>query len=183
MWKIPFAPSTASHLADWTSYTPKLCELYLFTPDALLRLSARQLDLEALIAAVRALEALAHERTVAKLKQESDDVPSLGDDPYSLPYDPASVFLLETMVSIACHTPQHIEDLWYVANEPIKDLELALTSVSIRPIVFEHLSALLSAPTQYSVLLIERAVVGLLRLCLILAQKVEFCITPRNRQS
>ena len=41
-----------------------------------------------------------------------------------------------------------------------------------RPIVFEHLSALLSASTQYSVLLIERAVVGLLRLCLILAQKV-----------
>jgi hypothetical protein len=46
----------------------------------------------------------------------------------------------------------------------------------IRPIVFEHLSALLSAPAQYSVLLIERAVVGLLRLCLILAQKVRFLV-------
>src|ERR1700722_4641390 len=76
----------------------------------ILMLFTRQLDLEALIAAVRALEALAHERTVAKLKQESNDV-SL-DDPYSLPYDPASVFLLETMISITCHTPQHIEDLW-----------------------------------------------------------------------
>lgn len=41
-----------------------------------------------------------------------------------------------------------------------------------RPIVFEHLSALLSTPTQYSVLLIERAVVNLLRLCRLLAQKV-----------
>jgi hypothetical protein len=40
-----------------------------------------------------------------------------------------------------------------------------------RPIVFEHLSALLSTPTQYSVLLIERAVVNLLRLCRLLAQK------------
>lgn len=41
-----------------------------------------------------------------------------------------------------------------------------------RPIVFEHLSTLLSTPTQYSVLLIERAVVNLLRLCRLLAQKV-----------
>ncbi|OBZ75659.1 hypothetical protein A0H81_04473 [Grifola frondosa] len=94
-----------------------------------------QLDSEALVAAVRALEALAHERTVARLKQESDDVSSgyntPRDDSYALAYDPANVW----------------------------------------PIVFEHLSALLSTPTQYSILLIERAVVGLLRLCLILAQK------------
>ncbi|PBK77654.1 Sec7-domain-containing protein [Armillaria solidipes] len=111
-----------------------------------------QLDLQALVAAVRALEALAHDRTVAKLKQGSDDgnLPPQDNDTYSLPYDPASIFLLETMVSIACQTPQHIEDLW--------------------PIVFEHLSNLLSSSEQYSVLLIERAVVGLLRLCLILAQ-------------
>ncbi|KAK7023901.1 SEC7 domain-containing protein [Favolaschia claudopus] len=113
-----------------------------------------QLDVDALIAAVRALEALAHDRTVARLKQGADDDsthPSSDDEPYALPYDPASVFLLETMVSIACQTSQHIEDLW--------------------PIVFEHLSALLSASTQYSFLLIERAVVALLRLCLIIAKK------------
>ncbi|KAH7914680.1 hypothetical protein BJ138DRAFT_1056469 [Hygrophoropsis aurantiaca] len=116
-----------------------------------------QLDTDALVAAVRALEALAHERTIAKLKQESDDIstsfntPLASDGSYTLPYDPASVFLLETMISIACQTTHCIEDLW--------------------PILFEHLSALLSAPTHYSVLLIERAVVALLRLCLILAQK------------
>ncbi|KAJ6606553.1 hypothetical protein DFH09DRAFT_1242048 [Mycena vulgaris] len=113
-----------------------------------------QLDVEALIAAVRALEALAHDRTVARLKQGSDDDsnhPSMDDGSYSLPYDPASVFLLETMVSIACQTSQYIEELW--------------------PIVFEHLSALLATSTQYSFLLIERAVVGLLRLCLIVAKK------------
>ncbi|KAJ7702369.1 hypothetical protein B0H17DRAFT_1167206 [Mycena rosella] len=113
-----------------------------------------QLDVEALVAAVRALEALAHDRTVARLKQGSDDEanhPSLDDDSYSLPYDPASVFLLETMVSICCQTSQFIEELW--------------------PIVFEHLSALLATSTQYSFLLIERAVVGLLRLCLIVAKK------------
>ncbi|KZT26496.1 Sec7-domain-containing protein [Neolentinus lepideus HHB14362 ss-1] len=117
-----------------------------------------QLDLEPLIAAIRALEALAHERTVARLKQEFEDVPSPSDHPGSvregsdtLPYDPASVFLLETMISIARQASQHIEELW--------------------PILFEHMSALLSASSQYSVLLIERAVVGLLRLCLLLASK------------
>ncbi|KAJ3779473.1 hypothetical protein GGU10DRAFT_403500 [Lentinula aff. detonsa] len=70
-----------------------------------------------------------------------------------MPYDPASVYLLETMVSISCQVPHHIEDLW--------------------PILFEHLSALLhhDSAGQYSILLIERAVAGLLHLCLILAQK------------
>ncbi|KAG6909836.1 hypothetical protein DXG01_015109 [Tephrocybe rancida] len=100
-----------------------------------------QLDIDALIAAVRALEALAHERTVARLKQESDDGMNHSDDVFSLPYDPASVFFLETMVSILCQAPQHIEELW--------------------PIVFEHLSALLSTSVQYSILLIERAVPSL----------------------
>ncbi|KAJ8519864.1 hypothetical protein ONZ45_g3215 [Pleurotus djamor] len=100
-----------------------------------------QLDLEALIAAVRSLEALAHERTVAKFKQESDDGPlSVDGDEYALPYDPASVFLLETMVSIACQNPERIDEIW--------------------PIVFEHLSALLSSANHYSILLIERAVVS-----------------------
>jgi golgi-specific brefeldin A-resistance guanine nucleotide exchange factor 1 len=131
--------------------------------------SCRQLDLDALVAAVRALEALAHERTVAKLKQESDDVLSSSYDAYSLPYDPASVFLLETMVSITCHAISHIENLWCVKAYTRPWISLLK---SPRPIVFEHLSALLSASTQYSMLLIERAVVGLLRLCLILAQKV-----------
>lgn len=116
-----------------------------------------QLDSEALVAAIRALEALAHERTITKWKQESDELTtafntsSAGDGTFTLPYDPASVFLLETMVSITCQTSRYIEELW--------------------PILFEHLSALLSASTHYSVLLIERAVVALLRLCLILAQK------------
>jgi brefeldin A-resistance guanine nucleotide exchange factor 1 len=41
----------------------------------------------------------------------------------------------------------------------------------------EHLSALLSTPQQYSILLIERAVVSLLRLGRILATKV-FAATP-----
>ncbi|KAF8630385.1 hypothetical protein AX15_002943 [Amanita polypyramis BW_CC] len=109
-----------------------------------------KLGLEAMMAAVRALEALAHERTVARLKQLSDDNGSLQNS-HILSYDPASVFLLETMVSLTCQAPQYVQDLW--------------------PVVFEHLSALLATSTQYSALLIERAVVSLLRLCLILAQE------------
>ncbi|KAF8810722.1 Sec7 domain-containing protein [Phlegmacium glaucopus] len=115
-----------------------------------------QLEAEALVAAIRALEALAHERTIAKLKIHSEDMIAPMDGyPRQLPYDPASVFLLEIMVSITSQAPQYIGDLW--------------------PIVFEHLSALLSSSTQYSILLIERAVVCLLRLCQILAS------TPSSR--
>lgn len=66
-----------------------------------------------MVASIRALEALAHERTVAKLRLQPDEN-STGTDnrDYQLPYDPASVFLLETMVSISCHSPQYIEELW-----------------------------------------------------------------------
>lgn len=82
------------------------------------QLFSRQLETDALVAAVRALEALAHERTVAKLKQESEDpmYPAQDNAYMPMPYDPASVYLLETMVSISCQVPQHIEDLWYEFN-------------------------------------------------------------------
>lgn len=75
------------------------------------------MDAETLVAAVRALEALAHERTIAKLKQDMDEilVPSdqSSEDLCVLPYDPAAVFLLEMMVSIARQASPHLEDLWY----------------------------------------------------------------------
>ncbi|KAF7440985.1 GDP/GTP exchange factor for ARF [Pleurotus ostreatus] len=111
-----------------------------------------QLDSDALVAATRALEALAHERTVARFKQESDDgTIEIDGEAFALPYDPASVFLLETMASIACQNSSLIDELW--------------------PIVFEHLSAVVSSANHYSVLLVERAIVAFLRLCLILATK------------
>ncbi|KAH8117228.1 Sec7-domain-containing protein [Phellopilus nigrolimitatus] len=116
---------------------------------------------DALVAAVRALEALAHERTVARLKQEIDDLvppsspnPRRGPPPpQTLSYDPGSVYLLETMVSVISKTPQYIEETWQV------------------PVVYEHLSALLSSASSYSVLLIDRAVAALWRLLLIIADK------------
>ncbi|KZV62609.1 Sec7-like domain is implicated in guanine nucleotide exchange function [Peniophora sp. CONT] len=116
-----------------------------------------QLSREPLVAALRSLEALAYERTVARLQQEVDDTASSeGLAPLDAPervlsYDPASVFLLETMVSIVCRVPEHVEELW--------------------PILFEHVSALLTSSGRYSILLIERAVVALLRICSILATR------------
>lgn len=83
----------------------------------------RALDCETLVWAVRALEALAHERTVARLKQESDDsLPPGSPNPSrrhsaivtTLSYDPAAMYLLETMVSIICKTPEYIEETWFV---------------------------------------------------------------------
>ncbi|EJD05730.1 Sec7-domain-containing protein [Fomitiporia mediterranea MF3/22] len=115
---------------------------------------------DALVWAVRALEALAHERTVARLKQEIDDTtapnsptPSRKSQPppQSLSYDPASAFLLEMMVSIITKTPQYIDETW--------------------PVVYEHLSALLSSATSYNILLVERAIAGLWRLLLVIADK------------
>lgn len=67
------------------------------------------------MAAIRALEALAHERTVAKHKIHSEEtIAPLDEKPYQLPYDPATVFLLETMVSIASQAPLSLEELWSV---------------------------------------------------------------------
>ncbi|KAH9901236.1 Sec7-domain-containing protein [Cubamyces lactineus] len=155
----PYASSTDALVPDATDSDVEntLCTIDCISTCRLDELYSQimQLEPEALVAAVRALEALAHERTVARLKLEFEDVSSTPgqaqSSAYTLPYDPASVFLLEMMVSIARQTPQYIQEVW--------------------PIVFEHLSALLATPTQYSILLIERAVVALLRLCLILAER------------
>ena len=49
---------------------------------------------------------------------------------------------------------------------------LIVNATQIRAMVFEHISSLLSSAIRFSDLLIERAVVGLLKLCLILAEKV-----------
>lgn len=45
-----------------------------------------------------------------------------------------------------------------------------------RPILFEYLEAVLGSAQSYSVLFIERAVVGLLRLCLIVSESVSVAL-------
>lgn len=70
------------------------------------------------MAALRTLQDAATKRTIyrLKLKQNEELPPAPGNAPRErtpLPYDAASVFLLELMVSIASHTRQYIHDVWY----------------------------------------------------------------------
>jgi brefeldin A-resistance guanine nucleotide exchange factor 1 len=107
------------------------------------------LDVEALIHALRAIRVLAEARTTHRLEpRESPDGPHRFEG--QLPYDPACAFHLEMMVSLAAHSTEHIAETW--------------------PIIFEYIAALLGSAQSYSVLLIERAVVGLLRLCLVVSE-------------
>ncbi|KAH7342067.1 hypothetical protein B0J17DRAFT_715209 [Rhizoctonia solani] len=115
------------------------------------------LELPALVAALKALQVLADKRVSLKVKPSVDEAqagPTTPVDPSpsenQLPYDPTSVFLLEPCLHF--------------------DTKTTLTQAR-RPIVFEHLSMILSSSVNYSVLLVERAVVGLLRLCRIAANK------------
>lgn len=107
------------------------------------------LEAEALIPALHAIRGLAEARTTQRLEpRESPDGPQRFDG--QLPYDPACVFHLEMMVSLASRSKAHISETW--------------------PLIFEYITALLGSAQSYSVLLIERAVVGLLRLCLIVSE-------------
>ncbi len=78
----------------------------------------RILETEALISAVRALQVLADRRTLDVLVEEIISDPmtmaNTRQEPLreQLPYDPSSVFLLETLVSVVYHTKDHIEETW-----------------------------------------------------------------------
>ncbi|WVQ71161.1 hypothetical protein IAR50_000686 [Cryptococcus sp. DSM 104548] len=114
---------------------------------------------EALLPALRAIRTLAESRTTDKLQARTEQRGETGSPVLGaryegqLPYDPACVFHLEMMVSLASKGTQHIAETW--------------------PIIFEYISELLSSAQSYSVLLIERAVVGLLRLCLVCSDHPE----------
>lgn len=70
------------------------------------------------------------------------------------------------MVSLASRGKQHIGETWYVSHM------IQVSMLMDRPIIFEYISSLLNSAQSFSVLLIERAVVGLLRLCLIISETV-----------
>ena len=74
----------------------------------------RLLDLDALVAVVKALTDLADRRTIRLLVRINDGNSNTRYESAAkqLPYDPASVFLLETMVSITVQKPEKIEDIW-----------------------------------------------------------------------
>lgn len=72
----------------------------------------------ALIPALRAIRALAESRTTDKLKSRSVQRGETGSPILSprfegqLPYDPACVFHLEMMVSLASRSKQNIAETW-----------------------------------------------------------------------
>lgn len=126
---------------------------------------------------MKALQGLADRRASLQVDPASRDEMQIGPTtPVSplpsdnqLPYDPTSVFLLEMMVSIVVQTSEHIDETWSV----LRAFQYSALLINIfRPIVFEHLSMILSSSLRYSVLLVERAVVGLLRLCRVASSKV-----------
>lgn len=75
-----------------------------------------QLKLESLLSALRALDSLAERRNADLMTYVKADGPESAILDAPLPYDPATVFLLEIMVSIGCQTPQYIEEVWRVLS-------------------------------------------------------------------
>jgi brefeldin A-resistance guanine nucleotide exchange factor 1 len=129
----------------------------------------RSLEVDALLSALLAIRTLAEARTTNKLHVTThtrEGVSQTERFEGQLPYDPACVFHLEMMVSLASRGKQHIGETWYVA------CLMLMKSLICRPIIFEYISSLLNSAQSFSVLLIERAVVGLLRLCLIVSETV-----------
>ncbi|KAG0331630.1 GDP/GTP exchange factor for ARF [Podila humilis] len=108
--------------------------------------------LEELFTDIRLLEdlPLTHLMEAIKFVADGNSVtkPSKVPTPSKL-YNPASVFFLELMISLTVQNRYRVQALW--------------------PIVYEHLSDIIREAGTQSVLLVERAVVGLLRLCIRLA--------------
>ncbi|CAG8513943.1 11930_t:CDS:10 [Ambispora gerdemannii] len=67
-----------------------------------------------------------------------------------IPYDPAAIFFLELMINVTLQNRDRI-----------------------KPIIFEHISDILINSQNHSILLVERTVVALLRLCIRLTHKEE----------
>ncbi|KAF9952151.1 GDP/GTP exchange factor for ARF [Mortierella alpina] len=110
--------------------------------------------LEELFSDIRLLEDLPLTQLMEAIKFVADGnsvtKPTKAPTPSKL-YNPASVFFLELMISLTVQNRYRVQALW--------------------PIVFEHLSDIILDAGSQSVLLVERAVVGLLRLCIRLAHK------------
>ncbi|EJT98345.1 Sec7-domain-containing protein [Dacryopinax primogenitus] len=98
-----------------------------------------------LLAVLRAIRTTADRTTIDKLNTKTPSRQS------QLPYDPTSLFFLEIMVSIVLKTRQQISETW--------------------EIVFEYISVILSHSDKFSILLVERTVVALLKLCNVVAEE------------
>jgi brefeldin A-resistance guanine nucleotide exchange factor 1 len=81
-------------------------------------LTCRNLDIDALIPAIKAIRHLAERRSTGRIAARATDLrepasPTYGIRPDGqLPYDPAVVFHLEMMVSLAVRGEKHIAETW-----------------------------------------------------------------------
>jgi brefeldin A-resistance guanine nucleotide exchange factor 1 len=79
------------------------------------KLTTRSLEVDALLPALRAIRALAEARTTQKLHVTTHSREGIAQTERfegQLPYDPACVFHLEMMVSLASRGKQHIGETW-----------------------------------------------------------------------
>lgn len=83
-------------------------------------LTIRSLEVDALLPAILAIRSLAEARTTNKLQVTiltREGVTQTERFEGQLPYDPACVFHLEMMVSLASRGKQHIGETWYVTPD------------------------------------------------------------------
>lgn len=121
---------------------------------------------------LQSLVELAERLTSDRLgSREFAGAPSQSASRHQLPYEPASVFLLELMVSIAGQSEDSLSETWCVSR-----IMSRIGSESHRPIVYEYISKLLLSAASYSPLLTERAAVGLLRLAYRVAKQASGCM-------
>ncbi|RHZ59918.1 hypothetical protein Glove_360g53 [Diversispora epigaea] len=122
----------------------------------------RLLEKESLEHLMKALKFIADGNTATKIGDKKINYfstssipnPSTSQDPfYSSSYDPAAVFFLELMINVTLQNRDRIQYLW--------------------PILFEHITDILKDSQNNSILLVERTVVALLRLCIRLTHKDE----------
>ncbi|GBB94028.1 hypothetical protein RclHR1_02280001 [Rhizophagus clarus] len=106
----------------------------------------RLLEQESLEYLMKALKFIADGNTT--IKGYSNNNLSRGSS-----YDPAAVFFLELMINVTLQNRDRIHYLW--------------------PILFEHITGILRESKNNSILLVERTVVALLRLCIRLTHKDE----------
>ncbi|CAG8666174.1 10931_t:CDS:10, partial [Ambispora leptoticha] len=86
--------------------------------------------------------------TPVSINQPASKTTTQTDAP--IPYDPAAIFFLELMINVTLQNRDRIQ-----------------------PIIFEHISDILINSQNHSILLVERTVVALLRLCIRLTHKEE----------
>ncbi|KAG1623531.1 hypothetical protein G6F45_010888 [Rhizopus arrhizus] len=79
------------------------------------------------------------------------DIEEMKKSTITIPYDPVAALFLEFMVTITVRNPERIEELWSLAAD--------------------YILGILSFAEKQSVLVIERTVVGLLRLCICAATR------------